>query len=410
MEREICGMTARGFKPIEGIRPLAALIRPRRSTILPGPMAAPLPSARSALDTPCLVLDLGVLDRNLREMQRRVSAGGKGLRPHAKSHKCSALARRQLELGAVGVCAAKLSEAEALLAAGVRGVLVTGPVLVPAKEPLLLDCLRRDPSLLLTLDSAEAARRLDALLRPAGLRAGVLLDLDVGLGRTGAPCDGARALAREISALPSLRLLGLQAYAGHVQHLRDPEERRRASLACLRPATEAFRSLRADGMALEIFTAGGTGTHDVDLQVPELTDLQPGSYALMDAEYLAVGSAGGRGRFEGFPPALTLLSTVVSANQRGFVTVDAGLKALYRDGATPEVVRPAAEGYRYEWFGDEYGKLVVEPGARPLGVGDRVEMVVSHCDPTVNLFDRFVLARGECVEGAWPIDLRGCCR
>lgn len=373
-------------------------------------MAEALPPTRAELDTPCLVLDLGTLDANLRAMQARVAARGKGLRPHAKSHKCSALARRQLELGAIGVCVAKLSEAEALLAAGIRGALVTGPVVVPHCEARLLACLRRDPGLLLTVDNAEAARRLDALVRPRGLRAEVLLDLDIGLGRTGVSCPAAPALAREVASLPGLRLRGIQAYAGHVQHLRCHTERRHASLESLGRAAAVVRGLRAEGLALDIFTGAGTGTHDIDLDVPELTELQPGSYALMDAEYLAVESAGGTGRFEGFPPSLTLLSTVVSANQEGFVTVDAGLKALYRDGATPEVLRPAAAGYRYDWFGDEYGRITAPPGAPRLRVGDRVELVVSHCDPTVNLFDRFILARGERVEGAWPIDLRGCCR
>ncbi|MCC7517967.1 MAG: DSD1 family PLP-dependent enzyme [Verrucomicrobiae bacterium] len=368
------------------------------------------PSARSALDTPCLLLDLDLLDANLREMQRRARAGGKKLRPHAKSHKCSALARRQIEFGAEGVCVAKLSEAETLLAAGLRGMLVTGPVLVPTKERRLLDCLRQDPTLLLTLDSAAAVRRLDALLRPEGLRADVLLDLDVGLGRTGIPCGAAPALAREIAAQPSLRLRGVQAYAGHIQHLRDPDERRRASRVCLAPAAEIFRALRTGGFAVEIFTAGGTGTHDTDLEIPEITEIQPGSYALMDAEYLAVGTLKNRSRFEGFPPALTLLTSVVSANQRGYVTVDAGLKALYRDGAPPEILRPEGGGYRYEWFGDEYGRVTVSDRASPLRVGDRLELVVSHCDPTVNLFDRYHLVRGERVEGAWAVDLRGCCR
>jgi D-serine deaminase-like pyridoxal phosphate-dependent protein len=135
-----------------------------------------------------------------------------------------------------------------------------------------------------------------------------------------------------------------------------------------------------------------------------VTEIQAGSYALMDAEYFQIGGENQK-RFEDFAPALSLLTTVVSTNQSGFVTVDAGLKSLYRDGATPEVCRP---GLAYDWFGDEYGKIYSTGSSALPRLGEQLRLIVSHCDPTVNLFDLFFVIEEGCVADIWPIDLRGC--
>jgi D-serine deaminase-like pyridoxal phosphate-dependent protein len=202
--------------------------------------------------------------------------------------------------------------------------------------------------------------------------------------------------------LPGLEILGVQAYAGHVQHIAGYEARREANRKCLDVASRALRLLRESGLPCPILSMGGTGRHQFDSEHPDVTEIQAGSYALMDAEYLAIGSRGNAARFDAFPPALSLLTTVVSTNQKGFVTVDAGLKAVYHDGATPEVIEP---GFSYDWFGDEYGKI---SGDSPLRLGAKLHLIVSHCDPTVNLFDRFFIARSGNVVDVWPIDLRGC--
>ena len=236
----------------------------------------------------------------------------------------------------------------------------------------------------------------------------VLLDVDIGLHRTGARPADAAGLAEYILSRPALRLRGVQAYAGQIQQMHSFDDRTAASHKRLQEAVPLFRALRAEVDTCTIFSASGTGTFDIDLDVPEVTELQVGSYAIMDAEYLAVGSAEDPTRFAPFGPALRLLTTVVSRNQPGFVTVDAGLKTLYKDGGIPQVIGPAHSGLVYDWFGDEYGK-VSRPGSVDLpAIGTVLELVVSHCDPTVNLFDRFYLTKGTEVVGVWPIDLRGC--
>jgi D-serine deaminase-like pyridoxal phosphate-dependent protein len=172
-------------------------------------------------------------------------------------------------------------------------------------------------------------------------------------------------------------------------------------------AAALFRNLKEKERTCTIFSGAGTGTYDIDIQIPELTELQVGSYAVMDAEYLNIGVKDDPARFVDFQPALTLLTTVVSVNHSEFVTVDAGLKSLYRHGGVPFVISPGFTDLRYEWFGDEYGKLIAKDGGNLPPLGTVLELVTSHCDPTINQFDCFYITRGEKVVDRWPIDLRG---
>ncbi len=362
-------------------------------------------ASKLALDTPCLVLDLDVLERNLERMQAAVRRAGKRLRPHAKTHKCSALAGKQIEAGAIGVCAAKVAEAEALVKAGRGGILITGPVATPEKIRRLVEILAADPSVLAVVDHRDGVARLDAALRAKGRSMGVLIDLDVGLHRTGVLPAAAPELADQVLACATLRLMGVQAYAGQVQHICSYAARKDAARQCLQAAVSVFHALRAKAETCSLFSASGTGTFAMDLDVPEITELQAGSYVCMDAEYLAIESGGVPADFG---PALRLLTTVISVNQPGFVTVDAGLKALYQDGGAPRVIGAEHSGMEYSWFGDEYGKLSCSGAPARPALGAVLELVPAHCDPTINLFDRFYLTRGAAVVGTWPIDLRGC--
>ena len=360
------------------------------------------------LDPPCLVLDLDVLDLNLQKMQAAARRAGKTLRPHAKTHKCSSLARKQIEAGACGVCAAKVSEAEALVKAGITGILITGPVATPKKITRLVDMLAATPSLITVVDHRDSIDLLDAALRQRGMSMDVLLDVDIGLHRTGVRAANALDLADYILSRPALRLRGVQAYAGQVQHISSYEARKAASHKHLQEAVPVFRELKGVVDTCAIFSSSGTGTFDIDLTVPEVTELQVGSYACMDTEYLAIGSAEDSTQFAPFGPALRLLTTVVSRNQIGYVTVDAGLKSLYRDGGVPQVIGSGHSGMVYDWFGDEYGKVTCPGNGELPSIGTVLELVVSHCDPTINLFDRYYLTKGTEVVGVWPIDLRGC--
>jgi len=359
------------------------------------------------LDTPCLVLDLDLLDENLQKMQATVVAAGKALRPHAKIHKCSLLAKMQLAAGAVGICAAKVSEAEALVHAGIPNVLVTGPVATAEKIARLVALLRPAPFLMTVVDHPANIELLEKLLAGAGLTLDVLVDLDIGLGRTGVAPGKAMELAERVLASERLRLRGIQAYAGNVQHIPRYRDRRVASLKGLKQAAAVFRQLQPRAESCTIFSASGTGTAKIDLAIPELTELQAGSYALMDAEYLAIECEDGS-ECADYQPALTMLTTVVSVGHGRQVTVDAGLKALYKDGGHPRVLNPEFPNLQYDWFGDEYGKLSARSRGTLLPeLGTVLELVVSHCDPTINQFDHFFVTRGGKVVDVWTIDLRG---
>lgn len=360
------------------------------------------------LETPCLVLDMDVLERNLQKMQTAIDRAGKNLRPHVKTHKCSALAKRQIEAGAIGVCVAKVSEAEVLVKAGLDRILITGPIVTPGKVQRLVNLLIAAPSLKVVIDHPKSVVLLDAALRARGLSMDVLLDVDVGLNRTGVRPSDALSLAKQIVSCPTLCLSGIQAYAGHVQHIRSYDMRKHASHKCLQEAVHIFRTLQDTVSTCTIFSASGTGTFDIDPAIPEVSELQVGSYACMDTEYLDIGSADNDTRFVSFDPALRLLTTVVSANQESFVTVDAGLKALYKDGGKPQVITPDYNKLAYDWFGDEYGRITGMDNSELPMLGTVLELVTSHCDPTINLFDRYFLTRGDQVTGVWPIDLRGC--
>jgi D-serine deaminase-like pyridoxal phosphate-dependent protein len=274
----------------------------------------------------------------------------------------------------------------------------------------LVSLLGRAPFLMAVVDNPAGIELLESRLAEKERRLDVLLDIDIGHRRTGVPPGKALDLAGRLLASKRFRLRGIQAYAGHVQHIPRYEDRRSASREGLKQAAAVFKQLQARDEACTIFSASGTGTAAIDLAVPELTELQAGSYALMDAEYLAIESTDGTDAPD-YHPALTMLTTVVSGPHGRQVTVDAGLKALYRDGGRPRVVNPEYANLQYDWFGDEYGKLAAPDRVALLPqLGTVLELVVSHCDPTVNLFDGFYIARAGKVVDVWSIDLRGRCQ
>jgi len=361
------------------------------------------------LDTPCLVVDQDKLERNIRDMQTHVTGFGKKLRPHAKTHKCSRIAGMQMDAGAVGICVAKVSEAQVLVRSGLKGTLITSPVVTDYKIVTLMDCLSLDPELMIVADNLANAKKLNDEAKRRGLRLNVLVDLDPGMGRTGVAFKDGPSLGQSIHSLPGLRLRGVQCYAGHVQHIACFDERLRTSLGWMEEAANVVLEFRKKGLPCEIFTGSGTGTSEIDTGIPELTDLQAGSYTMMDAEYLSIGSSGNPSRFEKFAPALTLLTSVVNTNHADHVTVDAGLKALYHDGGTPYVLNPPSPDLEYKWRGDEHGQISFPAGSVRFELGDVLELVVSHCDPTVNLFDVLYMTRNDVVTDIWPVDMRGKC-
>jgi D-serine deaminase-like pyridoxal phosphate-dependent protein len=364
------------------------------------------PIALADLPTPALLVDEAALGRNLSKMAAHAAAKKIGLRPHVKTHKCPLLAKKQLALGALGVCAAKLSEAEALADAGVDRVLITSPLASADKFERAVALAKRAPGMQLVVDAPGAVRALDALAARAGVKLGVLIDLDTGTRRTGSqPGDPALALARLIADAQHLRFDGLQAYSGHVMHVVGREERKKKSLESLAGALDTKALLERSGIAVKTLTGGGTGTYDIDCDVPGMTDLQVGSYLFMDVQYRMIGDADGE-LFDTFEPSLTVLATAISQPVPQLITIDAGFKAFaHEPDAKPQFKDRA--GLAYFYGGDEHGICAFTSEGRTLALGDKAELLVSHCDPTVNLYDAYHVVRDGMVRELWPITARG---
>lgn len=358
------------------------------------------------IDTPCLVIDLDKLETNISLMQNLATQMGVGLRPHCKTHKCSRIAKLQLAAGANGISAAKLSEAEILIEQGIVDILITSPIVSECKLQRLSRCLQKAPGLLLVLDNPQNAEALNQLGQTLNQPIQVLIDLDPGIGRTGVHPNNALNFARFLQEQPWLRVQGIQCYAGNLQHVADYQERKERSLKTMEIASEIFRSLQPLFPALHILTGSGTGTFDIDPDASEVTEIQPGSYTVMDVQYERIGSKDNPQQFRQFQNAMTLWSTVISSNRTEHVTVDAGTKAIYFDPKyQPRIISHPHLAYDWGGFGDEHGKITAT-GMLP-STGDLLEMVVPHCDPTINLYDQFVMVRDNEVVELWDIDLRG---
>ncbi len=364
-----------------------------------------VPGGRWRLNTPSLIVDLDLLDENIATMARLCAAENIALRPHAKTHKSIRIAKRQLAAGAVGICCAKLGEAEIIAAGGISSILVTSQVVSEQGGRRLAALNRLCPELMIVTDSAANVELLAASGAASGRPLKLLIDLDVGQHRTGiAPGKDAVALAERIAASPDLGLAGIQGYAGHLQHLHGRRERQARTLAAMALLAGTRAALEARGFACPIVTGGGTGTFDLDPRAAVLTDLQAGSYIFMDGQYAQVWEADS----ERVPFATTLFvqTMVISANHPGLATTDAGLKAFATDAGPPRIVAGAPDGTRYVLGSDEQGKLELGPG-ETLAPGAVLTCAVPHCDPTVNLYDHYHVVRGDLLVDIWPVDARG---
>lgn len=358
------------------------------------------------MDTPCLTIDLDKLKENISLMQKYADQMGVAVRPHCKTHKCSRIAKMQIEAGAIGISAAKLSEAESLIKQGIRNILITSPIVSEPKLNRLMSCLEKAPELLLVLDNPQNAEALNQLGQALNQPIQVLIDLDPGIGRTGIHPTTALEFANFLQKKPWLHLQGIQCYAGNLQHVPNYQERKTLSLKTMEIASEVFRELKPLFPDLHILTGSGTGTFDIDPEASEVTEIQPGSYTVMDVQYERIGSKENNEHFNHFQNALTLLTTVISSNKAEHVTVDAGTKAIYFDpNYKPRIISHPHLSYDWAGFGDEHGKIT---GMSPLpGNAEVIEMIVPHCDPTINLYDQFVIVQNNEVIDVWDIDLRG---
>jgi D-serine deaminase-like pyridoxal phosphate-dependent protein len=358
--------------------------------------------SRAALNTPALVVDAEALERNIAVMADFARKAGLALRPHAKTHKSAAIARRQIAAGAVGVCCAKLGEAEALSAAGIEGIHITSPIAGAAAVERLAALAARSPRLQAVVDHPGVIEALDR----AGASLTLVVDIDPGLHRTGV-ADAAAAvdLARRIAAAPNLTYGGVQFYCGAEQHIEAFEARRAVIAERTAYLSGVIAALTQAGLKPPVVTGGGTGTHRIDAELGVLTELQVGSYIFMDRQYADCDLAGeGRAPFE---TALFVDARVISANHPFLVTVDAGLKAFATEAGSPPIVSGAPEGSTYRFMGDEQGAVLPPKGVAPPRLGEVVTFAAPHCDPTVNLYDAYHAVKDGTLVDIWPIEARG---
>lgn len=355
------------------------------------------PRTLSDIPTPALLLDIAGMERNIRRMADFFAEGPCKLRPHFKAHKTPEIARRQLAAGScTGLTCATVGEAE--VAAGFcNDILIANQVIGWEKVTRVAEIARRGVDIKIAIDSVEGLEQLAGAAEGAGAEVGVLIDVNVGMPRCGvAPGEPAAALARRISDTANIHLRGAMGYEGHVVGIPDRARRAAAAAAAMAALSASTKAIRDAGLPCEIVSAGGTGTYDITGRIPGITEIQAGSYVLMDTAY---------GKLDiPFEQAMWVLGTVVSRPSSVLCVLDSGHKSCTEDHGNPSV--RGLEEASVVFLSDEHASLNI-PAGSPLKVGDRVQLVPSHIDPTINLHDVFYALDGETVAGVWPITARG---
>jgi D-serine deaminase-like pyridoxal phosphate-dependent protein len=369
-----------------------------------------------AIDTPALVVDLDAMKRNLARMAEFCRKHHVRWRAHAKMHKSAAIAKLQIEAGAVGVCVQKTAEAEALAAGGVRDIYISNEVIAPHKLARVAALAHRlaaeNGKLAIAVDSVEGIQRLAQAMSDGGEGSviHVFVEIDVGQHRCGVqPGEAAVGLAQEIRKHASLRFAGLQAYHGKAQHFRSAQERRDAIAIVVDDVLYTRRMLEEQGIPVDLVTGAGTGTMVCEAASGVFGELQPGSFLFMDADYAANERDPAQPHFE---HALFLKTQVISSLQDHAVC-DAGHKAHAIDSGLPKVHALDAEHeLEYANGGDEHGILrPTRAGQRVPHIGQYLWLIPGHCDPTVNLHDHMIGVKGGLEEGTVDriirVDARG---
>ena len=350
-----------------------------------------------AIDTPALLVDLDALEFNIETMARHFKEAGVNLRPHSKSHKTPALAHKQLEAGAIGITCAKLGEAEVLAAAGIQDILIANEIVGPRKIHRLMDLAERCDIMV----AVDHQANLAALAKAAGQRQvkpRVLVEVDIGHHRCGvSPGPQAVELARLAASARHLRFAGLMGYEGHVVDLEEREKREQGAHQCLQRLVDTREDVEKAGIAVEITSASGTGDYYISTTYAGITEVQAGSYVLMDRAYGKLNL--------GFKNALTILTTVSSRPAPDRIITDAGLKSVTPEHGLPEV--KGRGDLEVHALSEEHGRLRPRSGSSDLELGSVLEFIPGHGCTTINLHDRLYAVRQGRLEAIWEIAGRG---
>ena len=357
------------------------------------------------IQTPCLMVEMDVLEENLDKMQKHADEMGVRLRVHGKMHKSADIAKMQIERGACGICCQKVSEAEAFAREGIKDILVSNQVRDPAK----IDRLARLPKLgartLVCVDDIDNVADLSAAAARHGTEIEVLVEIDCGAGRCGVTeTADVVAIAKAVDAAEGLKFSGIQAYQGAMQHLDKYEDRKAKIDIAVAMVREAVDALKAEGLECDIVGGGGTGSYYFEGTSGVYNELQCGSYAFMDADYGRILDENGKPISETqFASSLFLLTSVMSHAKPDKAVVDAGLKAQSVDSGLPKVF--GIEGVEYVKCSDEHG-VIADPEGK-LKINQKIKLIPGHCDPTCNVHDWYVLVRDGKVENVIPVTARG---
>ncbi|MGV6873384.1 3-hydroxy-D-aspartate aldolase BhcC [Pseudochelatococcus sp. B33] len=358
------------------------------------------------IQTPCLILDLDALERNIRKLGDYARAHDMRHRAHGKMHKSVDVLKLQMELGgAIGVCCQKVSEAEVFARAGIKDILVTNEVRDPAKIDRLARLPNYGASVIVCVDDVSNIADLSAAAQKHGTELGVFVEIDCGAGRCGVKTTAdVLDIARAAAAASNLVFKGLQAYQGAMQHLDRYEDRKAKLDAAIAQVKEAVEALKAEGLKPEIVSGGGTGSYYFESNSGVYNELQCGSYAFMDGDYGRIldkdGNRIDHGEWEN---SLFILTSVMSHAKPHLAVVDAGLKAQSVDSGLPFIY--GRDDVKYIKCSDEHG--VVEDPQGVLKINEKLRLVTGHCDPTCNVHDWYVGVRNGKVETLWPVSARG---
>ena len=366
-----------------------------------------LPGMNEAdIQTPCLVLDLDALERNVKKMGDYAMAHGMRHRVHGKMHKSVDVAKLQIDLGgACGVCCQKVSEAEVFVRGGIKDVMVSNQVRDPAKIDRLARLPKLGARILVCVDEAENVADLSAAAVRHGTELECLVEIDCGAGRCGVTTtQDVVHIAKLIAAAPGLKFAGIQAYQGAMQHLDSYADRKVKLDIAVAQVADAVQGLKSQGLECDIVGGGGTGSYYFESTSGVYNELQCGSYAFMDADYGRILDQNGKRIDQGeWENAMFILTSVMSHAKADKAIVDAGLKAQSVDSGLPVIF--GRDDVKYVKCSDEHGVVTDPNGA--LKVNDKLRLVPGHCDPTANVHDWYVGVRGGKVETLWPVSARG---
>ena len=355
---------------------------------------------KTELDTPALLIDLDKMEANIQTMADYFTTVNTMLRPHVKTHKTPIISHKQIAAGAIGVTCAKLGEAEAVIHAGIRDVLIANQVVGAQKIARLIN-LAKHSEIMVAVDSPQNVQAISEAAVAKGATVRILIEVNIGMDRCGVePSKPTLELAEQICQSPNLKFEGLMGYEGHTVSKPDRAERDAATREAMQRLVETKYYVEKRGVEVSIMSGGGTGTFNITGNIPEMTEVQAGSYVFMDSTYRNVKGVG-----EQFDCSLSVLATVVSRPDPNRMIVDTGLKVLAKEFGIPQPI--GVTGVEMTGLSEEHGKMQVSDVNVSLTPGDKIEILPTHCCTTVNLHDRYYGIRNGIVESVWEIAARG---